>query len=444
MSAGISNSQVLYQTLYPSTDLPYLMPRHFPLLHLIKRVGGLSGDVLDLPWLYGPKQGYSQNFTSAQAQAGGSLRGTRAALRCSQAYYVAEFLDKDLRLSQGEAAYASLFEKVMTGAIQTIYSNLDLDLHGSGYGWRGTVAVLPGGTNTITGATLAANQVQFNTAFALETVFEQDQLIDAVTFAGFTAPTGSIFPPADGRTPSTVSSPVMVTAVDPNSYTITFSDASVFVTAGVGSFACQDGGAIGFSSTNLNPAFIGLDSYNPYGGPVAGDNLCGVNRTVYPTRLAGYWYDGSRLSIEDAVKRLAARMAEGSANQGGMVSGSRVCLMNPLDMDALDSKLGSSVRYSSFTTATYGFESIRMNTAVGPLDIVADPHQARQFARIITPESWELNHNGELPELVEVGGRTEEQALNFDGRTARLRAYAQLRCTMPHMNGIVRLPTVLV
>jgi hypothetical protein len=434
MAVGIANFQTLFQTYYPDTDLPYLIPDNLPLLNMIPKEDGLSGDIIDHPFLYGARQGYSIDFNSAAAQAGTAPRAVRAALRCAQAYDIVEFFDKDMALSQGEAAYADMFQKTMTGAMKDFLNNLDLDLHASGTGWRGTVVAAAGGTNPFNGATLAANQIAVATGMALEAVFNQDQLLQSATYVGYPL-TGSIFPPSDGRAPTTLSPASQVLAVDPVGRTLTLTDPSQFT---VGTFIVQQGGAVGFSASNIEGSFIGLDAWVPYGGVSTTDNFCGVNRSVYSTRLAGYSFDGSRLSVEDALKRMSAKMSQGGARNAN------VCLINPLDWDALDSKMASFARYSTFDTATYGFDSIVISGAAGRIDVVADPHQPQGYARLITPDTWVLRHKMQVPHVVEIQGRTVEQGLNFDGRSARLRVYAQLCCYEPHKNGIVKLPQVLV
>ena len=142
-------------------------------------------------------------------------------------------------------------------------------------------------------------------------------------------------------------------------------------------------------------------------------------------------------SMEGAIKGLSSRMSQGGA------SSSRVCLMNPGDFDLLDSKMTTFARYSDFQTATFGFNSILINGAAGRIDVICDPHQVAGYARLIDPDTWVLRHAGELPHVVDIQGRTVEQGLNFDGRTARIRAYPQIFCMQPHKNGIVKLPQTL-
>jgi hypothetical protein len=434
MAIGIASFETLFKTYFPSTDLPYLIPDSFPLLNMLSMDGDLSGDVIDHPFLYGAAQGFSIDFNAAQQQGGNAPRAVRAALRCSQAYSMCEFYDKDLALSQGEAAYADLFQKTMVGKYQDFYKNLDSECHNSGNGWRGTIIAGPGQANPVNGAILAFNQVAVQTGLAIEAVFDQDQSVQAATYAGFPL-AGSPYPPGDGRAPTTISSSVQVLAVDADARTLTLTDPSAFV---AGSFIVQAGGAVGFSSANLNGGLIGLDAWNPYGGVTSTDQFCSINRSVYKTRLAGYSYDGTKLSMEDAIKRLSSRMSLGGAR------GARVCLMHPLDVDALDSKLGSFVRYSNFQTATVGFDSIVINGGAGRMDIVGDPHQVQGFARLITPEAIVFRHKNEVPHVVDVANRNVEQGANFDGRTARMRMYGQMCVMEPHKLGVVKLPQVLV
>lgn len=433
MAIGIQNFQQIYKNFYPDTDLPWLIPDNLPFLNMIEKQDGLSGDLIDHVFKYGAAQGYSQDFNTAAAAAGSPNRAVRAGLRCSQAYKFCEFFDKDKALSEGEAAYADIVTDTLTGVIMDFNKNLDLDLHASGTGFRGVVAAVAGQVNPFNpNQTLVTGQIAVQAGFGLEAVFDQDQPIQGVTYAGFPV-AGSVFPPGDGRAPTTLGVPTQVISVDAINRVLTVADPTALV---VGAFIVQAGGAIGFSSSNINGAFIGLDAWNPYGGVATNDAFCNVNRSIYGTRLAGYWYDGSRLSIEDSIKRLSARMSQGGARS------SNIGLMNPLDFDALDSKLGSAVRYGSVETATYGFDSIVINGAAGRIDIVCDPHMAQGYTRLIDPSVWKFHHKYQIPHIVDVEDRTMEQGANFDGRTCRVRVYGQLRCRQPQKNGIVKLPFI--
>lgn len=431
MAINIANFQSVYKTLFPESDLPWLIPANLPFLNMIEKDGSLSGDLIDQPFKYGAAQGFSTDFNTAATQAGNPNRAVRAGIRCAQAYKFLEFDDKSKGLSESsEGAYVEIVQDTVGGAIMDFNKNLDLDLHAGATGFRGVVVAVQGQQNPFnTSQTLTAGQIAVAAGYGLEAVFDQDQSLQATTYTGFTQGV----PPSDGRLPTTTSVPVQVTSVDPLGRVLTLTDASAFV---VGAYICQAGGALGFNSANLNGGFAGLDAWNPYGGVTSTDNFWNINRSVYGTRLAGYWMDGSKLSIEDAIKRLSARMSQGGAQS------SNIGLINPLDFDALDSKLMSGVRYGEVTTATHGFDSIVINGAAGRIDLVADPHMLQGFVRLIDPSTFVLRHRYELPHLVDVEGRTMEQALNFDGRTARLRCYAQMICRQPQKNGIVKLPFI--
>lgn len=436
MAVGINNFQVMMQTYFPDRDLPWLIPENLPWLNAVPKMGNLSGDVIDHPFLLSPRRGYSQQFDVAMKLAGTAPRGARAALRCSQAYSAMEIFDKDEALSQGEASYGSLEAKTMEGSIKDFNNNLDLDLHGGGNGWRGTVVAVAGSPNPNGGPNLTVGQVAIARGMPFEAVFDLDQLVEGVTYAGFPV-AGTIFPPSDGRAATTISTPVQITACDGTYNVLTLTDASQFP---VGTFVTLAGGSTGFSTSNLEGNFVGIDAWIPYGGVSANDQFLGLNRASYGTKIAGYSMDGTRFSAEEGIKRLAARMSQGGATGGQ----NAMVLINALDWDAIDSKLATYARYSSFDTATFGFKSIVINSAIGELHMVADPHQPQGYARIMTPSTWLLYHKYALPHVVDVQGRTMEQGLNFDGRTARLRAYAQQVCFEPRKNGIIKLPQTIV
>lgn len=433
MTAGIGTNQFLYQTWYPSGELEYAYPDNLPLLSAIPKNGGLSGDVIDIPMLFGPRQGYSQDYNRAKAQRGTQAAGARASLRCSQAYHIFEVLRKDRMLSQGENSYGDLWKVTMDGTLKDFFNNLDLDWHFGGTGWRGTVAAVAGGVDA-QGGTVGTNQICLAVGLPLDSTFSPGQSLVATTYTGYPI-SGSIFPPADGRQPTTVSTPVQVVAVDSARRLLTLTDASAFTTS---SFVAQDGCALGFSSTNLMGGFVGVENYNPYGGVTSTDNIGGLNRSAYGSRLAGTYHNGSNSSIEDAIKRGSAKLSTVGASNSSMV------FMSPYDWDALDSKLMTSYKYSSLDLGVYGFTSLVINGASGGrMDCVVDIHQPQGFARIYDFSALEFVHAGDVPHLATIGGVTEWPSDNFDGSQSMLSAFGQLVCRQPYKLAVVKLPSIV-
>lgn len=414
MAIGISQFQTLYQTYYPDNELPYLLPNNTPLLNMM--IGGsvdnqVSGDVVDMPWLYGPSTGVSQSFGTAQRLSNNAPQALRPQVRMSQVYKLLDILDKDDILSKGEAAYGELMETVVAGVRMDMLNNIDELLHQNG---SGVIATISAGQGTST-VTLTASGI-------VGTIFEVG---DSVVVTSNN--------PSDGTAPTIVEGPFTVTAVDQDSLQVTLS-AAVNASAN-GQFLAKEGNTLGFSSALINPSIIGVAAYNPYGGVTGSDSFLGVNRSVFKNRLVGSSVDGSTRSIEAAIRRLATQMSTTGIQTGGAVA-----MLNPIDMDALDAKLATYQRFGQVKIGEFFFDSVALNTPLGRVDCVTDVHQQLNQARIYMPGAVELMYRNGLPHVATLRGGLEEQwGTNFDGRSMRMRAYLQTRCKDPRKLGVVKL-----
>jgi hypothetical protein len=305
-------------------------------------------------------------------------------------------------------------ETVIEGARMEFLNQMDQHLHYNGSGVRAAIV------------SVAGSNITLNQAGSIETVFERGHQI-VITSTN----------PSDGTAPVVTDGPFTIVAVnsDLGGSVITVDHAPVSTTG----FIAVNGATAGFSSALLNPNIIGLDAYNPFVPVTAGESFLGVDRSVHRSRLSGYRFDGSQRSTEAALKRLATLMA-----QGGVVGGGAMALMNPVDLDQLGDKLASYQRMSQTAIGMFFFESIALNTPLGRLDCVADPHQQAGFARIVMPGAVQLQFKNGLPHIATLsGGVDQEFGQNFDGRSMRMRAYAQQRCLDPRKLGIVALPAVV-
>lgn len=435
MAAGISNFQTIYQTYYPDDQLPYLVPSTAIVLNMAlggSTDGRVSGDVVDMPWLYDEAAGVSQTFSVAQSAAGNAPAAVRPTVRMSQMYKVVSFLDKDEILSQGEASYGDLMEVTMKGVRNNFLSNLDQVLRGNGSGNRASFTWA-----SATPTVLALNSVPTgltgdSTGSALgspvgQTVFTKG---DSVVITSTN--------PKDGTAPTQAAGPFTITGISGAANTITIS-ANPGLTNGNVYGIAKAGDTLGFNSALLTPAAIGLDAFNPYGGVATTDSFLGVNRSAYDTRLSGSWGDFStNFTVEQAIKRLATQMTNSGVEPGGFTVG-----MFPSDMDALDIKLQTQQRYTSTQVGVFYHEGIAVNTSAGRVNVISDPHQAQGLFRMYAPNALQLMYRDGLPHLARLkDGQTEQWGQNYDGRETRLRAYFQLRVRDPRKLGIGKLAQI--
>lgn len=436
MAIGISSFETLYQTYYPDASLPYLTPKDAVLLNMF--LGGstdtkVSGDLVDMPWLYGPASGVSQSYSVAANSANNAPQALRPQVRMSQAYKSLSFLDKDDILSRGEASYGDLMETTIAGARMDFLSKIDQLLHQNGSGVEAAVtyttangAILPF-VSSRTG--LNAGTTYYASAPVGQTLFE---INDSVVLTSTN--------PTDGTLPTVVAGPFTIVAVNSsggNSVTLS-SDPGLTDTRAYG--IALTGNTLGFASANLNPAVIGVQAYNPYGGVTTTDSFLGVNRNTYGNRLAGTFFDAtSGYSIEQGIRKGLTQMKNTGVQGGGVTAA-----MHPDDYDTLDFKATAQNRYTQHELGAVFFDALAINSTMGQARCVVDTHQEKGMTRLYAPGCIELMYRNSLPHFATLRtGLDEQWGANYDGREMRMRAYLQTRCRDPRKLGVVQLPVSL-
>lgn len=430
MAIGISSFQTLYQTYYPDSELPYLTPKDAVLLNMFlggNTDGQVSGDVVDMPWLYGPAAGVSQSYSTAANLANNAPTALRPTVRMSQVYKNMSFLDKDNVLSEGEASYGELMETTVKGVRNDFLSNVDQLLHQNGSGVRAAVTYTTANGALLPLVSSVSNLATSGSAGAPvgQTIFEKN---DSVVLTSTN--------PSDGTAPTIVAGPFTVSSVDGNANTVTLSADPGLTNATVYGIA-KTGDTLGFNSALLLPSLIGVAAYNPYGGPSSGESFLGVDRSVYGTRLAGTYFDASSgYSIEQGLRKALTGMKNTGVETGGVTA----CLY-PDDFDSLDFKLASQNRYQSHEVGVVFMDSIAINSTMGRCSVVVDVHQEKGRARFYAPNAIQLMYRGGLPHFATLDtGLSEQWGQNYDGREKRMRAYLQTRCRDPRKLAVCKLP----
>ncbi len=430
MAIGISSFQTLYQTYYPDSELPYLTPKDAVLLNMFlggNTDGQVSGDVVDMPWLYGPAAGVSQTYAVAANLANNAPAALRPTVRMSQVYKNMSFLDKDNILSEGEASYGELMETTVKGVRNDFLSNVDQLLHQNGSGVRAAItyttangALLPlvGSVTNLTTSGSAGAPVG-------QTIFEVNDSVVLTTTN-----------PNDGTVAVIAAGPLLVASVDGNANTVTLASDPGLSNATVYGIA-KTGDTLGFNSSLLLPSIIGVAAYNPYGGPASGESFLAVDRSKYGTRLAGTYFDGSSgYSFEQALRKGLTGMKNTGVETGGVTA----CLY-PDDFDTMDFKMTAQNRYQSHELGVVFFESIAINSTMGRCNVVVDVHQEKGRGRLYGPNCIQLMYRDGLPHFAKLDtGLSEQWGANYDGREKRMRAYLQTRCRDPRKLAVVKLP----
>ena len=121
----------------------------------------------------------------------------------------------------------------------------------------------------------------------------------------------------------------------------------------------------GSTTTNSLLKLAGLAAWLPITAPGSSDTFFGVNRSVDTQRLSGVSFDGSQLSLEEALLQGTGRVA---LNGGRVDTG--ICSYSTYT--ALITSLGSKVQYIDTKVGDIGFRGVQVNGANTVMSIFPD------------------------------------------------------------------------
>lgn len=173
----------------------------------------------------------------------------------------------------------------------------------------------------------------------------------------------------------------------------------------------------------------GLSAWIPLVEPTTGDSFWSVDRSIYPTRLAGHRLNDPTAPTEDSVMALAEVMHERGAAPD-------MCLVSPRQFTKISKRRQAQVIYEGAGgNANYGFMTFQIATSAGMIPVYADSDCPEDRGYLLTQDTWRIKHLG-LPEIVTTDGLTALRRPGLDQIEVRSRYYAQPVCYAPGENGV--------
>ncbi len=418
--ANASNQIAALKELYTGDDyMKDLVYKKNPFLALVPKdesPGGFAGKYIPVPLVYGAPQGRSAAFATAQTNQTPPSVVSFFVYRVSN-YQLVTITNELLEATKDNAgAFVDEAKLNMDTGIRNITNDLAHDLFSDGSGVRGQIGTISSGVITLV---QAADIVQFEVGMVLQSYN-----------TGFTISTnGSLgYVIAVNRSAGqlTVSDSYQGTAATPGTWSTTFLN------------LVQQGDNPGAAITTANALKIsGLKAWLPTTAPSGtATDFWGVARGADPVRLAGVRYDGSSLSIEEALVNAAALVAR----EGGQPD---MCFMSFASYAALENALGSKVQYVSVQhdEADIAFAGIRIHAPYGPITIMPDRSCPAQIAYLLSMDNWKLRSLGKVPHILTYGleGLEGLRVGNSDALEIRIGYYGNLVCNAPGWNCVVQL-----
>lgn len=382
--------------------------------------GGASGTTpghgYQVPITIDDIPGESATFSAAKNARAGSQH--RAWLMDRRKRYGTATIDwETVRAMRNDlGAFMTAVTPLIDSAINQVSNSIALHLYGDGTGHRGQIASVSTNDLTLTAATKHLAR-----GWSLNRVIG-----GSATTGGGTYYTGT----------STV------TAIDLSAGVISVADASA-INSGTGAaaddylFPDGDYGASG-------PVCIeGLNSWMPDPtGITTGDNMYGVDRSVWKERLLGLHADIALQSTKgdgSFVRGIREAAAELQANEGSPDA----LFVSPSRWAQIESDLASQSRYEMMmgSDGYTGFDTIVINAGGGKINVVADPFCPPNNGYLLQRNTWQLFSIDRFPDFVSDDGNRLHRLEDADEVEFRIGGYPNLVCNAPGHNMVLNFLT---
>lgn len=426
--SAITQSSVsgILKELYDDQKVQWLTYKDNPLMAMVKKEEKFPGKYYPVPVVYGLSQGASATFANAYGNQTSPQVAEFLVTRVAD-FSLASIDGQLLAAAQTDpGAFIDGAELMIDAAFQTAVNRLASAMFRNGAGTIGQIASLAhvsGSGPYVSTITLTNpdDAVQFEIGQALNDVQNVD---------------------GSGST-STLASPQMITAVDRNAGILTVSsavDATSDFTANY--YLAVQGDLPSSSNNNFQPSgstgtnsllkLAGLAAWLPMGGPPVSDTFFGVNRNLDTQRLAGVTFDGSALSLEEAIQQGTGRIAQ----NGGRVD-TGIC--SYATYTALIISLGSKVQYIDEKIGEIGFRGVQVNGANTVMSIFPDRNCPDGVIYALEMDSWVLRSQNPAPHILKYMDEIEILRVpGVDSAELRVGAYVNFYTNKPGHNGAIK------
>jgi hypothetical protein len=389
----------ILKTKYQSKKVQSMAYKKSPALGMIPKDNDGPGDQKNFVMRYARTSGGSSQFGTAQTNAGPSSYKKFAVTTVTD-YSVASITGKTIMECKGSAkALVDAMSGELNSAIETAAESAEVNIYGNGGGARAVID----GASTMAGATITLSKP------ADIARFENGMWVQLAS--------------TDGTTGSVRGGHVQITGIDRDLGTLTTSG---------GNWSTQIPGALNtdfiFREGDFGATMSGLGAWLPASAPGA-TAFFGVDRTADTTRLGGVRYNGAGGPQDEVIIEAAARLLKENGTPD-------ILLANNLDVSPLVKQLGTKRQYTSAdsTLAGIGYRAMEIETAAGPVKIVADPKCPKGTAWLLQMDTWELVSMGDVPHILDLDGNNWLRESGADAYQIRVGSYSNVGCYAPGWN----------
>lgn len=410
----------ILKELYDDQKVQWLTYKDNPTMAMCKKEEKFPGKYYPNPVVYGLTQGASATFSNAYNNQSSPQVAEFLMTRVSD-FSIASIDGQLLAAAQTDpGAFLDGAELMIDAAFQTAVNRLASAMFRNGAGTIGqisTVANVSGNTYTIQ-LTNPDDAVQF----------ENGQTLVAVQFVdgSGTAPTDSAIVTLINRNTGvlTVTSSTNIASDWPTTYFLA-------IQGDLPTTVNNNFQPSGSATTNSLLKLAGFAAWLPLAGPGGSDTFFGVNRNLDVQRLAGVAFDGTALSLEEALLQGTGRVA---LNGGRVDTG--IC--SYATYTALIISLGSKVQYIDEKIGEIGFRGVQVNGANTVMSVFPDRNCPDGVVYLLEMDTWVLRSQNPAPHILKYMDEIEILRVpGVDSAELRVGTYGQFYCTRPGHSGVV-------
>ena len=412
MAVSTTTIAYLLKKVYSQREVENAVYKDNPLLALMPKEGGFTGESHIHAVRYRDQLGRAANFAAAQAGTGIVGGGAQGAAGVSKGvqFIVTRTKNYQVYTLETEAILAGRDDKgslmrTLTTEVDSALNNIGRDtakaLFGDGYGSIGVVSAISGaGPYTVTVGESITN-------------FEPGMPIVCAPTSTSTALNGG--------------AGIVVTSVDraAGTFNIATNPDSIGTTNKFLFVMGDRGSAAGV--TAVQDKLVGLEGWNPAAAPTAGDSFFNIDRSPDPTRLGGLRIDVSALNPEEGLVTQLALAAREGASPGYFVS-------SFTDIKNIHLTLGSKVQTEYMQVGDIGFSTIRITGPKGDVRCIADQNAPVSVGRLLSMDTWAIKHLGDLFNMLDLDGATLAREPSNDRFEGRVAFYGNMVCYAPGRN----------
>lgn len=169
----------------------------------------------------------------------------------------------------------------------------------------------------------------------------------------------------------------------------------------------------------------GLRAWVPQTAPSGGESWFGVDRSTHESALAGSRVTGSGAHVFDVLRDARARTTQNRGKPDTLVIGT-------FKMAEIEQVVGAKQEFMLKTDyPDVGIAGIKMNTAGGPIDVIAQPAMPSAEAVLFKRDAFVIGSMGEVPHDVDEDGLTWRVVTGKAAVQHRCEAYLQLMLEEP-------------